>query len=122
MPIGRIRQFMAYSREGPTFQADLRGLLFQDGICGPINETMAQRATVWGAQILEVDPGADLEWENDPATGWTLKAIPARAEVDMGRLLVFDPDAPPAELGHDFLAFLKLYDLRDGTRRKGKGA
>jgi hypothetical protein len=123
MEVGQIPVIVAWSPEGPTFTADLQGLHFEQGICGPIPAGLRQRAEWVGARVLDVVPTDSVAWEHSE-TGWTLKATPARADVpdpDMKRLLVFDPDDPPAELGHDFLAFLKLYDLRSGLRRKGKG-
>ena len=116
MKIEKIRQFMAYSKEGPTFSADLRGLVFADGICGPISAELAQRATLFGAQVIEVEPGGGVEWEQNEI-GWTLRPTPARDDVDLGRLIVLDPDDLPRELSHDLLAILKGYDLRSGKRK-----
>ena len=118
MSVGRIPQFVAWSKEGPTFQADLRGLIFTDGICGPLSSAMAERAVLFGANLLPVDPGDDLEWENSEV-GWNLKAIPARKDtsVNMERLIVLDPDALPRDLSHELLAILKGYDLRSGKRK-----
>jgi len=117
--IQRISQFIAWSPEGPTFTASLSGMDFSGGICGPIPASMVARAEFAGARIMEVAPGDCVEWIHDPPVGWTLKAVPARESVDLGRLIVLDPDDPPAELPDALMALLKSYDLRSGKPRKG---
>lgn len=121
MEVSGIAQYVAWSTEGPTFTADLRGLVFDKGICGPIPGNMVQRAEFMGARILEVRPGDCVEWEHDPACGWSLKPVAARESVDLARLIVLDPDNPPAELPDALMAMLKSYDLRSGGQRKVKG-